>query len=140
MFNIGMNYMVAKKIKYEFHHMGLIADKPRGNERYSPKFKMYTSDGNNSIFRIQWHRYELDSPLHPLMKTMPHLAFKVENLTKAVEGKVLLLGPYEPLPGFHVAVIEEDGMPVELIQTKLTDEEIWGATKVKSELYPDGNK
>jgi hypothetical protein len=37
----------------------------------------------------------------------------------------LLLGPYEPILGFHVAVIDDGGNPIELIETSLTDDEIW---------------
>ena len=38
----------------------------------------------------------------------------------------MLLGPYEPIPDFRVAIIEDGGCPIELVQTTLTDEELWG--------------
>ena len=41
----------------------------------------------------------------------------------------LLLEPYEPIAGYRVAIIEDGGIPVELVQTTLTDDEIWGRAK-----------
>lgn len=85
--------------------------------------------------RIQWHRFESDSPLHPLIQTIPHVAFKVEDLDRAVKGYNILLGPYEPIPNFRVAIIEESGQPIELVQTKLTDEQLWDRAETDSILY-----
>lgn len=39
------------------------------------------------------------------------------------EAKILF-GPYSPLPGYRVAMIEEQEVPIELVETKLTDEEL----------------
>jgi hypothetical protein len=59
------------------------------------------------------------------MRTIPHSAFKVDDLDRAIDEQQVILGPYEPINGFRVAVIVDDGMPVELIQTALTDDVIW---------------
>lgn len=112
-------------IKYEFHHIGIPSTLVRPHERYSEATGMYTAD-NPGSFRIQWHRFKPDSPLHPLLRTIPHPAFKVANLREAILGEELLLGPYEPLDGYFVAVINDNGVPIELIQTEFSDEELWG--------------
>ncbi len=31
-------------------------------------------------FQVQWYRFSGDSPLHPLLKTVTHVAFKVSSL------------------------------------------------------------
>jgi hypothetical protein len=46
----------------------------------------------------------------------------------------LLLGPYEPILGFHVAVIDDGGNPIELIETSLTDDEIWKRARQQTDL------
>lgn len=77
--------------------------------------------------------------MHPLLKTLPHVAFKVNDLNAAIEGEKVLLGPYEPIDDFFVAVINDGGVPVELIQTTLTDEEIWRrARSGEGSLYRPG--
>jgi hypothetical protein len=67
--------------------------------------------------------------LHPLIRTVPHPAFKVADLREAIQGEELLLGPYEPIDGYHVAIIRDGGIPIELIQTELSDDEIWDRAK-----------
>jgi hypothetical protein len=125
-------------VKYEYHHMGVPTTVPRVGERYSSTFKMYTSGGEDpGGFHIQYHRFEDGSSLHPLIRTVPHVAFKVDDLDAAIEGEEVILGPYSPFEGFRVAMIEDSGVPIEFIQTDLTDEEIWGAPKANSVIYPE---
>jgi len=124
-------------INYEFHHMGIPTTESREDEKFSAAARMYTSD-NPGNFRIQWHRFLPDSPLHALIKTVPHPAFKVDDLHAAIAGEEVILGPYEPIDDYFVAIINDNGVPVELIQTTLTDEEIWGrAREGKGSLYRD---
>ena len=127
--------MSKSKLTYEYHHMGIPTDQPKPNEKYSPTFKMYTTKGDNK-FRIQWHRYEKGCPLHPLIQTIPHVAFKVNNMEEAIKNMNIILEPYYPIEGFKVAMVEVDGAPVELIETHLTEEEIWGGSHEGSVIYP----
>lgn len=115
-------------IHYQFHHMGIPTEQVRPGEIFSAAAGMFTTD-NSGKFRIQWHRFTPDSPLHPLIRTVPHPAFKVENLKAAIDGEEILLGPYEPIDGYFVAMINDGGAPVELIQTDLSDEQIWARAK-----------
>lgn len=112
-------------VTYEFHHMGIPTNEVKPNERYSDKFGIHTSDSDCKLIHIQWHRFAPDSSLDPLLQSLPHPAFKVNDLDRAVVNRRLLLGPYEPITGFRVAMIEDGGLPIELIETTLTDEEIW---------------
>lgn len=129
--------MSVKTTTYEYHHMGIPTDVPREGERYSSTFKMYTSGGADNEFRVQYHRFEADSPLHPLLKTLPHVAFKVDNLEATIKGKEVVLGPYEPIPGFKVAAIIECGSPIELIETTLSEEQIWHGDHSNTVIYPE---
>ena len=130
--------MNDKGVTYTFHHIGIPTKKPREGERYSPTFGMYTSNGKDTRFRIQYHRFDKDSPLAPLLKTRPHVAFKVNNLEKAIAGRKVLLEPYCPFEGFKVAAVEIDGAPIEFIQTDLSEQEIWNEPKGPSYIYPEG--
>lgn len=128
---------MKKDVHYQFHHTGIPTEEVREGETYAASMKMYTSD-NPGNFRIQWHRFEEGSPMHPLIRTLPHVAFKVDNLEAAIEGAEVILGPYEPLDDFRVAIINDGGVPVELIQTNLADSEIWRRAKAgEGSLYRD---
>lgn len=129
-----------EQVVYQFHHIGIPTDQPREGERYSSTFKMYTSNGSDTTIRVQYHRFEPDSPLHPLIKNMTHVAFKVNDMEKAIAGKPLLLGPYFPFEGFQVAIVEMNGMPIEFVKTDLSEEEIWDdGSRVGSYIYPEEN-
>jgi len=65
------------------------------------------------------------------------VAFQVDDLEAAVADELLLLGPYEPFSGFWVAIIEDQGVPIELIETTLSDEEVFGEPKANSVIYPE---
>lgn len=98
--------MIINGVEGVFHHMGIPTQEEKPNERYSEAFDMYTSDGDCASMRIQWHRFGPESAMHPLVQRIPHAAFKVSDLERAIAGYRTLLGPYEPIPGFHVAMIE----------------------------------
>ncbi|KTD16776.1 hypothetical protein [Legionella jordanis] len=129
--------MTVKTTTYQYHHMGIPTSEVREGERYSSSFKMYTSGGQESEYRIQYHRFEKDCPLHALIKSKPHVAFKVDKLEEAIEGKEVILGPYEPFPGYKVAMIAECNTPIEFIETTLTEEEIWNSDHNNSVIYPE---
>ncbi|KTD35290.1 hypothetical protein Lmor_0737 [Legionella moravica] len=128
--------MTVRTIKYEYHHTGIPTSEIREGEQYSSTFKMHTSGGQDSEFRVQYHRFEEGCPLHPLIQSKPHIAFKVDNLELAIQGKEVILQPYEPFSGFKVAMIAEQGVPVEFIETTLSEEEIWYGNHENSVIYP----
>ena len=127
-------------MNYQYHHVGIPVNEPRDGERYSPTMDMYTS-GGEPPGRIQYHRFGPNCPLHELIKTTPHVAYKVDSIDTAIAGKRILLEPYYPLHGFRVAIIEEHGAVIELIETSLTEDEIWDTSKYQgSLLYPENKK
>ncbi|HTE28415.1 VOC family protein [Flavitalea sp.] len=115
---------LTNNLKFRFHHLGIPTNTIMPGERYNSALKMYTTD-NPGSFRIQYHRFDPGCPLHPLIQTMPHVALEVDDLNTAIEGKKLLLGPYEPITGYKVAIIDDAGVPVELVETILSDEFLW---------------
>jgi len=106
--------MHEQRIKY--HHLGIPTAVKREGETYLPQFKMYVSGYETSPYRIQWMRFEPDSPLPELVKMIPHVAFQVDDLLQALIGKQILIEPNSPTEGVSVAFIVDDGAPVELLQ------------------------
>ncbi|OMP96244.1 VOC family protein [Raoultella terrigena] len=117
------------EIDYVFHHFGIPLQDGEQKGAFSEKAGMYTCD-NPGKFRVQWHRFTPDSPLHTLLKTVPHVAFKVDDLAAAIRGEEVILGPYEPVDDYFVAVINDSGVPIELIQTTLSDDELWSRARL----------
>ena len=61
-------------------------------------------------------RFAPDSPVPELVKTVPHVAFQVDDLAAELEGKDVLIQPNSPSPGVMVAFIVDNGAPIELLQ------------------------
>jgi len=83
---------------------------------YLPRFKLYASGYEDSPYKVEWMRYEPDCPLPEIVKTIPHVAFEVDDLAEAIKGKKIIIQPNSPSPGVLVAFIEDNGAPIELMQ------------------------
>jgi hypothetical protein len=81
-----------------------------------PHLKMTVSDHQNNPFGIQWQRYWDDAPYPDLVKTVPHVAFEVDDLPTALQGHRVIIEPNSPSVGVTAAFIEVNGAPVELLQ------------------------
>jgi hypothetical protein len=99
-----------------YHHLGIPTSEPRSGERYLPEFGMHVSGYETSPFRIEWMRFDKGSPLPELVQQVPHIAFEVDDLEAALEGRDVLIEPNSPSPGVLVAFVVDDGAPVELMQ------------------------
>ena len=78
---------------------------------YLEKFKMYVSGFETSPFGVEWIRFEEDAPFPELVKTVPHVAFVVDDLEAALEDWEVLIQPNSPSEGVTVAFIVDNGAP-----------------------------
>ena len=101
---------------HKYHHLGIPTKEKREGETYLPEFKMYYSGYDTSPYKIEWMRFEDGSPSPELVKTVPHIAFEVDDLIEAIKGKEILIEPNSPSPGVMVAFIVDNGAPVEFLQ------------------------
>jgi hypothetical protein len=61
-------------------------------------------------------RYDPVCPLPDLVKSLPHVAFEVDDLVAELVGREVIIEPNSPSAGVLVAFVLEDGAPVELMQ------------------------
>jgi hypothetical protein len=107
---------MAKMLKLNYHHLGLPTNQPRDGEVYLEKYKIYHYGYEKSQYGIEWMRYEKGCNLPEIVKTLPHIAFEVDDVYEAIKGKKLIIEPNSPSEGVTVTFIEEDGAPIEFIQ------------------------
>ncbi len=100
----------------KYHHLGIPTDIQRDGERYLEKFGMYVSGYDESPWNIEWMRFEPGSTVHELIQRVPHIAFEVDDLEKAIEGREVIVEPNSPSEGVRVAFIVDNGAPVEFLQ------------------------
>ena len=101
---------------WRYHHTGIPTGQPRDGERYLPEYKMFVSGFSESPYGIEWMRYESGSPISELVRTVPHVAFEVDDLDEAVKGLEVLTPPTSSSEGIRVAMIIDNGCPIELIE------------------------
>jgi len=103
---------------WKYHHLGIPTDQVMPGETYLPQFGLYVSGFSASPFGIEWMRFEKESPISSLIKTVPHLAFEVDDLDAELAKRDLnvITAPNSPSDGIRVAMIEHNGAPIELIE------------------------
>ncbi|KAA6316508.1 hypothetical protein EZS27_033194, partial [termite gut metagenome] len=108
---------------WKFHHLGIPTTEEKPGEKYIPHFKFYVSGFPTSPFGVEWMRYDADSPIHPLIQTVPHLAFEVQDLDYELANRNfnILTEPNSPSEGVRVAMIEHNGAPIELIEFEIVN-------------------
>ncbi|MFC1563973.1 VOC family protein [candidate division KSB1 bacterium] len=101
---------------YKYHHIGIPTQTPQKGEIYLEKYKIFATDHESNPFGIQWMRYEKDCELPEIVKNLPHVAFEVDDLEKALEGKEVIIEPNSPSEDVVVAFILDNGAPVEFLE------------------------
>jgi len=101
---------------WRYHHLGIPTDTPQPGERYLEQYKMYVAGFNTSPYGIEWMRFEPGSTVSELVRTVPHIAFEVDNLESALEGKEIISETGSPSDGVRVAMIFHNGAPIEVME------------------------
>jgi hypothetical protein len=100
----------------KFDHIGIPTEEHFAGEIPLPHLQVTVSDHQNNPFGIQWQRYWDGAPYPELVKTVPHVAFEVDDLEAELQGRHVIIEPNSPSDGVVVAFVEVNGAPVELMQ------------------------
>jgi hypothetical protein len=113
--------LAIEKWGWRYHHLGIPSNTPVQGATYLPDYKLYFCGFDKSPFGIEWMHYEEGCELHELVKTIPHIAFEVDDLDEALkqDNFNIITRPNSPGKGVRVAMIEHNGAPIELIEFRL---------------------
>jgi len=107
---------------WRYHHIGIPTQVPRPDEVHVPHLYIHVAGFRTSPFGVQWIRFDPDAPYPEAVKTIPHVAFEVDDLAAALVGQEILVPPNSPIPGLKVAMILDNGAPIELMEFSVTHE------------------
>jgi hypothetical protein len=109
---------VTAKLGWRYHHLGIPTRERRPGEVHLPHLKMHLSGFSTSPFGVEWMRFDDDCPYAEIVKTVPHVAFEVDDLDRELQkcGLEILCKPGVPSQGVRAAMVLHDGAPVELIE------------------------
>jgi len=110
--------LAIEKFGWRYHHLGIPTKDIHPGEVYLPHLKFYVSGFSTSPFGVEWMRFDDDCPIHELIKTIPHIAFEVDDLDMELRENdfEILSAPDAPSEGVRAAMIKHNGAPVELIE------------------------
>ena len=110
------NPAAVARFGWRYHHLGVPHSSPRDGERHLEEIGVHVCGFETSPYGVEWMRFDTLCRVPEIVKTVPHLAFAVDNLDAALEGKRILIPPNSPSPGVRVAFILDDGAPIELLE------------------------
>jgi hypothetical protein len=99
-----------------FHHVGVITDQRQPGEIYVAETKVHVTNPLDHPYRVEYLRFEPDSPVTGPVRERPHMAFAVDDLDSELAGKEVLLGPFCAMAGLVVAFTVEDDAVFEYMQ------------------------
>jgi hypothetical protein len=106
--------------------MGLVSDQSRDGERWVEATRVWVTSPREHPCNIEWVRFEPDSPVTGVLRTDPHVAYRVPDVHEALKGHLVIAEPFDVGNGFMtVAFVDVDGAVVEFIQYRNPDEEGW---------------
>ena len=109
-----------------FGHIGLITTEKQPRESWVEATRVWVTSPRAHPYNVEWLRFEPDSPVQGPLRTDPHIAYRVDDVEKAIEGHDLVLGPFDVGDGFlRAAFVNVDGALVEFMQYANPNEEGW---------------
>ena len=100
----------------EFHHIGLPTDESHPGEYSVEDTKVWVTDPRKHPYKVEYLRFEKDSPVTGPVRDLPHIAYRVDDLDAALRGEQVILEPFNPSPGFTVAFVLKDGAVIEFMK------------------------
>jgi hypothetical protein len=100
----------------EFDHIGIPAPAKRDGMRFLESKRLWLTSPADHPYRVEWLWYEDASPEVELVRTVPHVAYRVESLEEAMAGHPVLAAPFDAFGEVRVSFTEVEGAPVEFVQ------------------------
>ena len=102
----------------QFDHVGIPTADRKPDATFVAATRVWITEAHRHPFRVEWLRFEPDSPVTGPLRDQPHVGFRVESVEQITElsrGMKVLLEPFDA--GFAVAGFYQtpDGASVELV-------------------------
>lgn len=121
-----MQATVPQFNRSRFDHVGLITNERKEGESWVEATRVWVTSPRAHPFNVEWLRFEPDSPVTGLLRTQPHVAYRVPDVHAAVKGHTVLAEPFDVGDGFlTVAFVDVGGAVIEFMQYANPDEEGW---------------
>jgi hypothetical protein len=106
---------IAKR-GWRYHHLGIPTTTPRPHEVHLKHLGIHVTGFETSPYGIEWMRFDPKCGISEIIRTVPHIAFEVDDLEEALKGQTLLREITSPSRGLRVAMIIDNGAPIEVME------------------------
>lgn len=107
-----------KKSSLEFDHIGLITNEKKPGERFVAATKVWVTDIASHPYRVEWLRFESDTPVKGPVREKTHVAFRVASIAEAAKGLKVLIPPFDAGIATVAFFETNDGSVVEFMEYK----------------------
>jgi hypothetical protein len=108
-------FAIAKR-GWRYHHLGIPTTTPQSDEVHLKHLGIHVTGFDSSPYGIEWMRFDPDCGITGLIRTVPHIAFEVDDMEEALKGLTMLGEITSPSKGVRVAMIVDNGAPIELLE------------------------
>ena len=70
----------------QFHHIGLPTDQSQPGEFFVEDTRVWVTDPRQHPYKVEYLRFEPDSPVTGPVRDLPHVAYRVDDLDAAIAG------------------------------------------------------
>ncbi len=102
----------------QFHHFGVPTSVKRDGENYIEGAKVHVTDPEAHPFRVEFLRFDADSPMPAEIINGPHAAFLVDSLDEALAGKEVILPPFDATYELRCAFIKDGDAVIEVMEKR----------------------
>ena len=102
----------------QFHHFGVPTSVKRENENYIEGAKVYVTDPEAHPYRVEFLRFDADSPMPPEIMNGPHAAFLVDSLDEALIAQEVILPPFDATYELRCAFIKDGDAVIEVMEKR----------------------
>ncbi|WP_075590521.1 VOC family protein [Labilibacter marinus] len=103
-------------MEYKFSHVGIPTTEEKEWDGFYEPGKIHYTEFDKDEFNVEYIKCDEDSPMPDMFKTMPHVAYLVDDIDEALKGKEILVETFSPGEGVRVAFIVHNGSPVEFME------------------------
>ena len=105
----------------QFDHVGIPTTEQQPGMTFVEATRVWITDAQKHPFRVEWLRFEPDSPVTGPLRECPHIGYRVDSVAaihEASRGMKVLLEPFDA--GFAVAGFYQttDGAVIEFVTYK----------------------
>jgi len=101
-----------------YDHFGVPTKEKHAGEFLIEAGGVYATSPDAHPFRVEFLRFNADSPMPEPVRTRSHAAFLVDNIEAAIKGYRVVAPPFDATPELRVAFIMDGEALIEVMQKR----------------------